>query len=310
MLASAQPWANLPAAAQIRRSRKPEAGSRLSPTPPDPYRGQSNVPVRRGVLRFRNCVRPSPPWRRYKSRHAARLKSRSLLLKEPEHDWLKDGSLPFHHHAQPPEGCLLNPRPLDAQFVERLLIVRRKLFFLNLLAVRLQVAHDQVRQVAGHRNLALDLSRFAQQLRYQQPPLPIHFDHLPVVVHAVQKLLLRRVEGGEPCQLLLDPLPFLEGIHLSNLPIETCDVVLLSVLFVDHPLELGGDLEPSLFVDASWVIAAKHVPNLCALRPQRGRQKRRKVRSISVGSGYFQCFWVGFPPAPLYQLPVPTACLY
>src|SRR6202034_391455 len=113
--------------------------------PLDPYRAQSNFPVRRGVVRFRNCVHPDPPWRRYRSRHAARPKSRSLLLKEPEH-----GSLPFHHHAQPPEGCLLNPRPLDAPFVERLLIVRRELFFLDLFAVRVQVAHDQVRQVAGN----------------------------------------------------------------------------------------------------------------------------------------------------------------
>src|SRR5579864_3400282 len=99
------------------------ASSAPSPAPPDPYRPQSNVPVRRGVLRFRNCARQGPPWRRYTSRHAARLKSRSLLLKEPERDC---------HHVQPPEGCLLNPRPLDAQFVERLLILRRELLFLHL----------------------------------------------------------------------------------------------------------------------------------------------------------------------------------
>src|SRR6202041_3353400 len=137
----------------------PHLGSALraqSSALPDPYRGQSNVPVRRGVLRFRNCARPSPPWRRYRSHPAARLKSRSLLLKELEHGWL-----PFHHHAQPPEGCLLNPRPLDAQFVERLLIVRRELFFLDLFAIRIQVAHNQVRKIAGNRNLSLDLRRFA-----------------------------------------------------------------------------------------------------------------------------------------------------
>src|SRR5580658_992956 len=267
--------------------------------PQDPYRGQSNVPVRRGVLRFRNCVRPSPRWRRYRSRHAARLKSRSLLLKEPEHGWL-----PFPH-AQPPEGCLLNPRPLDAQFVERLLIVRRELFFLDLLAVRLQVAHDQVRQIARNRNLAFDLRRFPQQLRYQQPPLPIHFDQLPVIIHPVQELLLRRIEGGEPRQFLLDPLPFLEGIYLCNLPVLTRDVKLQSILLVDHSLEFGRDLQPSLFVDASWVIAAKHVFGL-SLRLQPGRQKRCKVRSNSGASGDLSCFWVGFPPAPLYWLLIPT----
>src|SRR5437660_9459299 len=98
----------------LRRSPQAEAWSPQLPAPPDPYRGQSNVPVRRGVLRFRNCARPGPPWRLYRSHRAARLKSRSLLLKEPERVQLA--------HAQPPEGCLLIPRPLDAQFVERLLI--------------------------------------------------------------------------------------------------------------------------------------------------------------------------------------------
>src|ERR1700722_3231921 len=259
MLASAQPWANLPAAAQIRRSRKPEAGSRLSPTPPDPYRGQSNVPVRRGVLRFRNCVRPSPPWRRYKSRHAARLRIRSLLVKEPEHDLVKDDSLPFHRHAHPPEGYLLNPRPLDAQFVERLLIVRRELFLLHLQLVSLDGPHFQVSLIAGHCNLALDPGRVAQQLRNQQPPLAIHLDDLPPVIHFAEKLLLRRIESGEPRQLLLDPLPFLEGIYLSNIPIQTCDVELLTIFLVDHPLELGRNLETALLVDPGWMIAAKHI---------------------------------------------------
>src|SRR5208337_619506 len=162
------------------------------------YRAQSNVPVRRGVLRFRNCARPGPPWRRYKSRHAARLKSRSLLLKEPEHGWLEEGSLPFHHHAQPPEGCLLNPRPLDAQFVERLLIVRRELFFPNFLLVRFDVAYFQVRLISAYGNFAFDLRRFAEQLRNQQPPLAVHLDDLTPVIHLAQKLFLRRIEGGEP----------------------------------------------------------------------------------------------------------------
>src|ERR1700758_2457950 len=94
-----------------------------------------------------------------RSHRAARLKSRSLLLKEPEH-----GSLPFHHHVQPPEGCLLIPRPLDAQFVERLLILRREIFFCDLSLEQLQVPDHQVRQVPQNRYLALDLSRLAQQL--------------------------------------------------------------------------------------------------------------------------------------------------
>src|SRR5438309_10988101 len=96
-----------------------QGGLSQFPAPWGLYRSQSNDPVRRGVLRFLSCVRPCPPLRRYKSRHASRLKSRSLLLKEPERVQLA--------HVQPPEGCLLNPRPLDAQFVERLLILSREL---------------------------------------------------------------------------------------------------------------------------------------------------------------------------------------
>src|SRR5438045_9631845 len=99
----------------------------------DLYLRQSNDPVRRGVLRFLSCARQGPPWRRYKSRHAGRLKSRSLLLKEP-----KRVQFP---HVQPPEGFLLIPRPLDAQFVERLLILRRELVFLDLPAILLQVSN-------------------------------------------------------------------------------------------------------------------------------------------------------------------------
>jgi hypothetical protein len=50
---------------------------------------------------------------------------------------------------------------------------------------------------------------------------------------------------------------------LSNLPVEARDVKLLTILLVEHPLELGWDFEPSFFVDASWVIAAKHGLALC-----------------------------------------------
>jgi len=82
---------------------------------------------------------------------------------------------------------------------------------------------------------------------------------LAPVVRAVEKLLLRRIESGEPCQLLLDPFPFLEGINLCNLPVEARDIELLPVLLVDHALELRRDLQPPFFVHASWVIAAKHV---------------------------------------------------
>jgi hypothetical protein len=45
---------------------------------------------------------------------------------------------------------------------------------------------------------------------------------------------------------------------LSNLPVEARDVKLLPILLVEHSLEFRGDFEPSFFVDASWVIAAKH----------------------------------------------------
>src|ERR1700747_2374231 len=46
---------------------------------------QIKCPVTPSVLRFRNCARPSPPWRRYTSHRAGWLENRSLLLKEPVH---------------------------------------------------------------------------------------------------------------------------------------------------------------------------------------------------------------------------------
>jgi len=164
-----------------------------------------------------------------------------------------------------------------------------------------QVPDREKCQIPQNRYLTLDLPRFAQQLRQQQPSLPVHLDLLPVIVGPVEKLFLRRIEIGEPCQLLLDPFPLLEGIHLSNLPIQTCDVELLPVLLVDHPLELGRDLEPSFFVDPGWMIAAKHGVRLSEAMP-----KPRKIRLKSFDSGCSSCFWVGFPPAPRFQLARPT----
>ena len=69
---------------QLRR-RASSAARAPAPTLPDPYRSQSNDPVRRGVLRFRNCARPSPGSRRYKFRRAERPGIRSLVVKEPGH---------------------------------------------------------------------------------------------------------------------------------------------------------------------------------------------------------------------------------
>src|SRR5271169_1929591 len=43
------------------------------------------------------------------------------------------------------------------------------------------------------------------------------------------------------------------------------------------------------------------------LRQQRGRSKPCKVRSESGDSGCLSCSWVGFPPAPRFQLLSSTA---
>src|SRR5215469_3286758 len=265
---------------------EPPASRGLSPAPGGPYRAQSNDPVRRGVLRFRSCARPGPPWRRYRSHRAGCLENRSLLLKEPEHD---------RCHAHPAEGRLENPRPLDTQLVERVLILRRERRLLDLLTEHLQVADHQVGQVAEYRDLAPDLRRVAQQLRDQQPSLAIHLDRLPVIVHPVEKLLLRRIEGGERRQLLLDPFPLLEGIHLCTLAVQAGDVKLLPVFLVDHALEFRGNLEPALVVDPSWMISAKHV--YCPFSgpgtaeqlplPKRGRSKGQECRSDWVRWGSF-----------------------
>src|SRR5213082_3398539 len=185
----------------------------------DLYLHKSNDPVRRGVLRFLSCARQGPPWRLYRSRHAGRLKSRSLLLKEPERVQLP--------HVQPPEGFFLNPRPLDAQFVERLLILRRNLVFLDVPAVLLQIADFQIRLEPHHRNVALQLRRIAKQLWKQQAPLPIHLYLLAPITGRAEKLFLRRIEGWESRYILLDPFPLLEGINLINPFVASRNVKLL-----------------------------------------------------------------------------------
>src|SRR5262249_20292677 len=107
-------------------------------------------------------------------------------------------------------------------------------------------------------------SRIPQQLRKQQPPLPIQFDFLSPIPGRAQELLLGRIESRKPRKLLLDLLPFLEGIHLSNSSVQTGDVEFLPVFLVDHPLELGRNLETTFLVDPGWMIAAKHGAG-CAL---------------------------------------------
>ncbi len=114
------------------------------------------------------------------------------------------------------------------------------LFYIFL--VSLDALHFQIRQVADYRHFPFDLRRLAQQSRNQQPSLTIDLHQLPVVIGAVEKFFLRWIEIREPRQLLLDPLPLLEGIHLSNLSIHAGDVKLRSVLLVDQTLELRGDL--------------------------------------------------------------------
>src|ERR1700684_508205 len=44
-----------------------------------------------------------------------------------------------------------------------------------------------------------------------------------------------------------------------------------------------------------------------SLPPQLRRSKTRKTRSNSGDSGCLSCLWVGFPPAPRFQLQRPTA---
>ena len=49
-------------------------------------------------------------------------------------------------------------------------------------------------KIADNSHFALDLRRVAQQRRYQHPSLAIDLHQLAVIVGAVQKLFLRRIE--------------------------------------------------------------------------------------------------------------------
>src|SRR6185437_10676383 len=132
--------------------------------------------------------------------------------------------------------------PLDAQFVESLLIVLRERVLFYVLLVSLDALYFEERQIANHSHFALDPGRIPQQRRYQKPSMTIDLHLLAVIIGAIEKLLFGRVEIRQQRQFLFDPLTLLEGIHLSNLPIERGDVKLRAVLLVDQALEFHGDL--------------------------------------------------------------------
>src|SRR5262249_32485186 len=161
---------------------------------------------------------PNPGSRRYRCRRAGLPKSRSLLLKEPQH------GQPLAHCHAPPRGLCSNQNrfrsaPLDAQFVESLLILSRERVLFDVLAVRLDTLYFQISEISDYRYFALDRRRLAKNRRHQQPSLSIDLHHLSVIVRAVQELLFGGIEIREPRQLFLDPLPLLEGIYLSNLSV-------------------------------------------------------------------------------------------
>ena len=50
-------------------------------------------------------------------------------------------------------------------------------------------------------------------------------------------------------------------------------------------------------------------PSVRRYHSNEGGQKRAKFGQSSGDSGCSSCFWVGFPPAPRFQLPLPTSLL-
>jgi hypothetical protein len=67
----------------------------------------------------------------------------------------------------------------------------------NRFAELVRISHHQVLQVPHHRDFTLKTRRLPQNLRHQQPALPVELDHLPVVAGALQELLLGLVHFGE-----------------------------------------------------------------------------------------------------------------
>src|ERR1051326_606577 len=84
---------------------------------------------------------------------------------------------------------------LDPQLVESVLILTTERVLFDFLLEARHVPDFQERQIPQHRHVTLNLCRVAQQRRNQQPSLSVHLHHLPVVVRAVQKLLLGGIEG-------------------------------------------------------------------------------------------------------------------
>src|SRR5207248_5037709 len=135
-------------------------------------------------------------------------------------------------------------------------------------------------------------------LRQHHPASAVHLHPLAVIIHFVQKPFLRRIEVGEPGQLLLDLAPLLHRKNLRHLAVLAGDVKLGAVLLLDGALEFCRHLEASLFVHARWMVSAKHVfgpvaPGIsssCApltRRPSSIQRRRRKAHRFLVHQSGF-----------------------
>src|SRR5882757_8928756 len=174
--------------------------------------------------------------------------------------------------------------------------LNRSTCLLHLSVEQLCIHNLQQRLRPQYIHIARHLRQFPQLLRNQHPALRVHLCHLSVKVRHVQKLLPYRVHRGHLRQRCLDLLPFLQRINLRPLPVHARDVELGPVQLIHPAFELGRELKPALFINASWVISPKHIyldtarlklgPKLtwhrriCLLRVQFGHQTPKPSTSL------------------------------
>src|SRR5271154_2842521 len=152
------------------------------------------------------------------------------------------GAFPVTRPSLNPTSCL------NSQRVQRVVVVFRVRFVLQLVQHPGVIHHLEIIHHAEHVHIAFGLRRFTQHRRQQHSSLSVHFHHLPKVAGAHQKLSLGAVGARQGRQLVLDLRPDLQRVHARRFARRARDIELVSVL-LQFLQKHGGYLQPAFLVD-------------------------------------------------------------
>src|SRR5215469_10238615 len=160
----------------------------------------------------------------------------------------------------------------NTELAEGLVVFRRVWLVLQLIEHPRVIHHFEVIELPKNVHVALRLRRLSQNRRQQNPPLPVHLNHLSEIAGPHQKLALGRVRARHLRELVLDLSPHLQRINQRHFTGLAGNVELIAVLF-ERLQKLGGDLQTTLLVHLRRRVASQfHGFGLvggsaCPLRP-------------------------------------------